>query len=293
MNREEIIKAVVEEIERLNPGGLEPVVKQCDATCISCGRCVQDYPKGVEAVIDAGASRISATQGTKPSVASLARYIDHTLLKPEATKDEIIKLCEEAKEYRFASVCVNPVWVPICAERLRGTDVGVCAVIGFPLGANKPETKAFEAEQAIRDGATELDMVINIGALKSGMTKFVEEDISRVVEVAKPKGALVKVIIETALLTDEEKVKASFIAKLAGADFVKTSTGFSKGGATVEDVALMRRVVGSEVGVKASGGIKDPKTLLAMISSGATRIGASASVKIMKELGGERAEIGT
>ncbi len=210
----------------------------------------------------------------------LAKLIDHTQLKPEATREQILKLCEEAKTYGFWSVCVNPAWVALAAEQLQGTDVKVCTVIGFPLGATTPSTKAYETEEAIRSGATEVDMVINIGALKSGEDDRVREDIRAVVEAAQGK-ALVKVIIETALLTDEEKARACRLAKEAGADFVKTSTGFSKGGATVEDIALMRQTVGPEMGVKASGGVRDYETARAMIQAGATRIGASASVNIV------------
>jgi deoxyribose-phosphate aldolase len=210
----------------------------------------------------------------------LNRMIDHTLLKPEATKAQIEKLCAEAKEYHFMSVCVNPTWVKYAAELLAGTDVKVCTVIGFPLGANTPAVKAFETAQAIQDGATEVDMVINIGALKSGMYDLVLDDIKAVVQAAQGK-ALTKVIIETCLLTDEEKVKACELAKEAGADFVKTSTGFSTGGATVADIALMRKTVGPEMGVKASGGVRDTATAKAMVEAGANRIGASASVAIV------------
>jgi deoxyribose-phosphate aldolase len=209
-----------------------------------------------------------------------ARMIDHTLLKPEATKEQIVKLAEEAKTYHFASVCVNPTWVKTAYEILKDTDVKVCTVIGFPLGATTPEVKAFETKNAIENGATEVDMVINIGALKSGDDELVEKDIRAVVEAAKGK-ALVKVIIETCLLTDEEKVRACQLAVKAGADFVKTSTGFSTGGATVEDVALMRKTVGPNVGVKASGGIRSAEDLLAMEKAGANRIGASAGVQII------------
>ncbi|GMB07728.1 deoxyribose-phosphate aldolase [Thermolongibacillus altinsuensis] len=209
-----------------------------------------------------------------------ARMIDHTLLKPEATKEQIVKLAEEAKTYHFASVCVNPTWVKTAYEILKDTDVKVCTVIGFPLGATTPEVKAFETKNAIENGASEVDMVINIGALKSGDDELVEKDIRAVVEAAKGK-ALVKVIIETCLLTDEEKVRACQLAVKAGADFVKTSTGFSTGGATVEDVALMRKTVGPNVGVKASGGIRSADDLLAMEKAGANRIGASAGVQII------------
>ena len=210
----------------------------------------------------------------------LNKYIDHTLLKPDASQEQIETLIEEAKKYDFASVCVNPTWVNFAAQSLKGTDVKVCTVIGFPLGANTPELKAFETSDAIRNGANEIDMVINIGALKSRNFDLVERDIRAVVEAAK--GTLVKVIIETCLLTDDEKVKACQIAQKAGADFVKTSTGFSTGGATVEDVALMRKTVGPDMGVKASGGARSYEDALAFIKAGATRIGASSGVAIME-----------
>jgi deoxyribose-phosphate aldolase len=210
----------------------------------------------------------------------LNKYIDHTLLKADASQEQIETLIEEAKKYDFASVCVNPTWVNFAAQALKATDVKVCTVIGFPLGANTPELKAFETSDAIQNGANEVDMVINIGALKSRNFDLVERDIRAVVEAAK--GTLVKVIIETCLLTDDEKVKACQIAQKAGADFVKTSTGFSTGGATVEDVALMRKTVGPDMGVKASGGARSYEDALAFIKAGATRIGASSGVAIME-----------
>ena len=210
----------------------------------------------------------------------LNKYIDHTLLKADASQEQIETLIEEAKKYDFASVCVNPTWVHFAAQALKATDVKVCTVIGFPLGANTPELKAFETSDAIQNGADEVDMVINIGALKSRNFDLVERDIRAVVEAAK--GTLVKVIIETCLLTDDEKVKACQIAQKAGADFVKTSTGFSSGGATVEDVALMRKTVGPDMGVKASGGARSYEDALAFIKAGATRIGASSGVAIME-----------
>ncbi|WP_349407879.1 deoxyribose-phosphate aldolase [Pseudalkalibacillus sp. SCS-8] len=212
---------------------------------------------------------------------NIAKMIDHTALKPDMNKEDIVKLCEEAKEYNFMSVCVNPTWVPLSYELLKDTDVKVCTVIGFPLGASTPETKAFETKNAIENGATEVDMVINIGALKSKDYDLVEKDIKAVVDAAKGK-ALTKVIIETCLLTDEEKKQACELSVKAGADFVKTSTGFSTGGATVEDVALMRKVVGPEIGVKASGGVRGPESAQAMIDAGATRIGASSGISIVK-----------
>lgn len=213
---------------------------------------------------------------------SIASYIDHTLLKPDATVEEIEKLVNEAKQYHFASVCVNPTWVSYCANLLEGTDVKVCTVIGFPLGATTPKVKRLETVNAIENGAKEVDMVINIGALKSGKYDLVKSDIEGVVDAAKGK-ALVKVIIETSLLTDKEKIQACKLAKEAGADFVKTSTGFSSGGATVEDVKLMRSTVGPEMGVKASGGVRTYEDAKKMLAAGATRIGASSGVKIVEE----------
>ncbi|MFC0188134.1 deoxyribose-phosphate aldolase [Fictibacillus aquaticus] len=212
---------------------------------------------------------------------NIAKMIDHTALKAETTKEQILTLCQEAKEYNFFSVCVNPTWVYTAFEELKGSDVAVCTVIGFPLGANTPEVKAFETKNAIENGATEVDMVINIGALKDGNYELVEKDVLAVVEAAKGK-ALTKAIIETSLLTDEEKVKACEIAVKAGIDYVKTSTGFSTGGATVEDIRLMRKTVGPDIGVKASGGVRDRAGVEAMIEAGATRIGASAGVSIVK-----------
>ena len=213
------------------------------------------------------------------------RMIDHTILKADASKEDVMKIIEEAKKYRFYSVCINPTWVSLAAKELQGEPVAVCTVIGFPLGANTTETKAFEAANAIQNGADEVDMVINIGELKDGNDEKVQKDIEAVVAAAKDK-ALVKVIIETSLLNNEEKVKACELAKAAGADFVKTSTGFSTGGATVEDVRLMRETVGPELGVKAAGGIHNAKEAAAMIEAGATRLGASSGVAIMNGLSG-------
>lgn len=212
-----------------------------------------------------------------------AAFIDHTLLKAETTEQEIVTLCDEAREYSFASVCVNPTWVKTASEQLKGSPVKTCTVIGFPLGATTSEVKRYETENAIANGATEIDMVVNIGALRSGQDKLVKEDIEAVVKAAQGK-ALVKVIIETSLLTDDEKRKACELAKEAGADFVKTSTGFSTGGATAEDVKLMRGVVGPEMGVKASGGVRSFDDMKRMIEAGATRIGASSGVQIMQGL---------
>ncbi len=212
---------------------------------------------------------------------ALARMIDHTLLKPDATKAQIEQLCSEARQFGFAAVCVNPCYVDLCAELLRGSSVKVCTVIGLPLGAASSETKAFEAERAIQDGAQEVDMVINVGMLKSGNDVYVERDIRAVVTVAKRFGVTTKVIIETSLLAEDEKIRACLLAKNAGADFVKTSTGLGKGGATVEDVALMRKVVGPSMGVKASGGIRTYDDALTLVASGANRLGTSASVQIV------------
>lgn len=210
-----------------------------------------------------------------------SKYIDHTNLKQDATKDAIVKLCEEAKEHDFASVCVNPGWVPLCAKLLAGSDVKVCTVIGFPLGATTSASKAFETKDAVNNGAQEVDMVINVGALKGGDDEYVYNDIKAVVDASGE--AHTKVIIETCLLTDEEKVRACELSVKAGADFVKTSTGFSTGGATVHDVALMRKTVGDKCGVKASGGIHTREEMLALIDAGATRIGASAGIALIKE----------
>lgn len=229
----------------------------------------------------AGGGPAGEDSGSGLSPRTIASYIDHTLLKADATREEIDSLCDEAVTYKFFSVCVNTSWASHCAKKLRGTGVKVAVVVGFPLGAMKSRSKGFEARQAVEDGADEIDMVINVGALKSGDLKLVEEDIRTVVRATRPN-IVTKVIIETALLTDEEKVIACQLAKKAGADFVKTSTGFSKGGATVEDVALMRRTVGEKMGVKASGGIKNFADAVKMIQAGATRLGTSSGVAIVK-----------
>lgn len=246
-------------------------------------------PHHLACALQAGASRIGLSWG-QAAVTNIevARYIDHTLLKPEASRAEVQKLCQEARAYSFAAVCVNPTWVKECAFALYGSPVKVCTVVGFPLGATLPDVKAYETRRAIFDGATEIDMVINIGALKSGDDDLVRRDICGVVEAAHDACAIVKVIIETALLNDEEKVRACRLAKEAGADFVKTSTGFSKGGATVADIALMRQTVGGDLGVKAAGGVKDLNAAREMIAAGATRIGASAGVAIVQESRGQR-----
>jgi deoxyribose-phosphate aldolase len=254
--------------------------------------CFVKCPERMRSLMASGGVRFGLSGAESEAAREVARYIDHTLLKPEATRDEILKICEEGARYGFASVCINPIWVREAACALRGTGVKVCTVIGFPLGANEPDTKAYEARRAIFDGASELDMVINVGALKSADDELVGRDIAGVVAVAHEVNYLCKVILETGLLTEEEKVRACLLAKQAGADFVKTSTGFSKGGATVADIALMRRVVGGEMGVKASGGVRDLKQAQEMIRAGATRIGASVGVKIVQEAAGTGATNG-
>jgi deoxyribose-phosphate aldolase len=256
----------------------------CTEACGFCKSCAEINPELVRSFINLGADRI-AHRGEGGAVPKdIARYIDHTLLRSDATFDQITKLCKEAREFGFASVCVNPCYVSHCARQLRGSPVKVCTVIGFPLGANCTETKALEARRAIREGATEIDMVINVGALKSGRDELVYRDIRAVVDAAQDGGSICKVILETALLTDDEKTRACQAARRARADFVKTSTGFGPGGATADDVALMSRAVsGTKMGVKASGGIRNLEDAQQMIRAGATRIGASAGVRIVKE----------
>ena len=279
---EQLVEQITDVIyARLNGEAVDQA-KMCGCTSECFHRC----PERMHRVVDAGAARIGLVLGQTGSARDWASLIDHTLLRPDASQTEIKHLCEEAAQYHFASVCVNPTWVRACACHLQGTGVPVCTVIGFPLGATLPDVKAYEARRAIMDGAHEVDMVINVGALKSGDDCLVEHDIRSVVEVAHEYDVTCKVIIETALLTDDEKIRACQAAKNAGADFVKTSTGFSKGGATVADVALMRRTVGSELGVKASGGVKSMADARAMVEAGATRIGASVGVKIAQEAAG-------
>ena len=275
-----LIEIITEEVlaaQRAQPAGN----CACHAVLFEC------CPDRLRGVLDAGAARLGlhASGGVPGNVAGL---IDHTLLKPDATRQDIEKLCREAAEHRFATVCVNPTWVALAAARLRGTGVGVCAVVGFPLGATTTDVKHYETRRAIFDGASEIDMVINIGALKSGDVRTVERDIEAVVEPCRQCGVVSKVIIEAALLTDEEKIAACTLSRAAGADFVKTSTGFASGGATAADVALMRRVVGAEMGVKAAGGVRDLEGLKAMVAAGATRVGASAGVKIVQETKGQK-----
>jgi deoxyribose-phosphate aldolase len=273
----EVLAAMAEDEARVN----NPEAYQCKFDCAD-QLCVRMCFDKMGNVINAGAERLSSTLGVIPQDTALAKMIDHTLLKPDATQQEIAQLCFEARKHEFASVCVNPTWVELCAQLLKGSPVKVCTVIGFPLGATSSETKAFETETAIRQGATEIDMVINIGALKARDLETVARDIRGVVNAAHAHGIIVKVIIETALLTDEEKTLASLLSKEAGADFVKTSTGFAGGGATVHDVELMRKTVGPQMGVKASGGVRTFEDADAMIKAGATRIGASAGVKIIQ-----------
>ncbi len=282
MNRETIDR-IISEILHEKLHGQKSHLCCKDGVC-SDNLCVVHNKEGVRNIVHNGAERITAGVGVDSAGGvepDLAGMIDHTMLKPDATLPEIEKLCDEARKYKFASVCINPGYVSLCAKLLRGTDVKVCTVIGFPLGSTTSAVKAFETEHAIRDGAQEVDMVINVGMLKSRQYECVENDIFAVVSTAKRYRVLTKVILETGLLNDEEKVKACVICKRAGADFVKTSTGFSKGGATVGDIALMRRVVGSAMGVKASGGVRSREDALAMVAHGADRIGASASVKIV------------
>jgi deoxyribose-phosphate aldolase len=263
--------------------GASPTQCACHGVLYDC------CPTRVRGLLDAGATRLGLhAAGGRPG--DVAALIDHTLLKADATRAEIETLCREAAEFSFATVCINPTWVSLAAKLLRGSGVGVCTVVGFPLGATTADVKQYETRRVIFDGAAEVDMVINIGALKSGDVRTVERDIEGVASTCRDAGVLSKVIIETALLTDEEKVTASTLAKAAGADYVKTSTGFAKTGATPEDVALMRRVVGPEMGVKAAGGVRDYEQLKAMQAAGATRVGASAGVKIVRESRGERAD---
>jgi deoxyribose-phosphate aldolase len=279
----EVISQEIARVLREQGQTVAPVKSQLDS-CSSClGQCVQECPEKIAEAIRAGAERFSAKLGISNVKPDLAHLIDHTLLKPDATVQQISQLCHEALLYQFASVCINPTHVKLAAQLLKNSDVKVCTVIGFPLGATSTQAKVFETEQALNDGATEIDMVINIGALKGGDDQLVEQDIASVVRVSHRHNALCKVIIETALLTDEEKVRACHLAKKAGADFVKTSTGFSSGGATIEDVTLMRRTVGPNIGVKASGGIRSLVDAQNMVAAGATRLGASAGVKIVQE----------
>lgn len=265
MNREALVEAITREV----------------LSALSTRFDMAETGEKVREVVANGADRVAFHGEAADVPLDVAQYIDHTLLVADATADDIDMLCSEAEQYGFASVCINPTWVKRAANNLRGTKVPVCTVIGFPLGATTTDIKATETRKALRDGAREIDMVINVGALKSGDHELVYNDIVKVVDAAHETGAICKVILETALLTDEEKVIASALAKRAKADFVKTSTGFGPGGATVYDVALMRETVGPDMGVKASGGVRTAHDLEDMIAAGATRIGASAGVQIV------------
>lgn len=285
MTREELqrlIDVIVSELTAA-PGELSRPRAYCQCHSVLDDCC----PDRLRGVLDAGATRVGlhATGGAPAGVSAM---IDHTLLKPDATRQNIEDLCREAAQFKFATVCVNPTWVALCARLLSGSGVGVCSVVGFPLGATTSDVKGYETRRAIFDGAREIDMVINVGALKSGDLHVVARDIEAVTGPCRDAGVLSKVIIEAALLTDDEKVTACTLAKAAGADYVKTSTGFGPGGATAADVALMRRVVGAEMGVKAAGGVRDLEGMKAMIAAGATRVGASAGVKIVQQARGEK-----
>jgi len=265
-------------VDELNQASSRSARRPC-----SChGVLYECCPDRVRGVLDAGATRLGLHASGSPT-GNVAALIDHTLLKADATRADIETLCREAAEFGFATVCVNPCWVALAARQLRGTKSAACSVVGFPLGATTPDVKHYETRRAIFDGAAEIDMVINIGALKSGDLRLVERDIEAVTAPCREARVVSKVIIEASYLTDQEKVTASTLAKAAGADFVKTSTGFGPGGATVADVALMRRVVGAEMGVKAAGGVKDFASLEAMVAAGATRVGASAGVRIVQQ----------
>ena len=282
MTRDELqrlIDVIVQELGAVAPSA----AARCACHAVSSECC----PDRLRGVIDAGATRVGvhAVGGAPSTVASM---IDHTLLKPDATRKDIEELCREAAQFSFATVCVNPTWVALASRLLASSSVGVCSVIGFPLGATTADVKGYETRRAIFDGAREIDMVINVGALKSGDLRTVERDIEAVTAPCRDCGVLSKVIIEAAFLTDDEKVTACTLAKAAGADYVKTSTGFGPGGATAADVALMRRVVGADMGVKAAGGVRDLDGLKAMVAAGATRVGASAGVKIVQQARGEK-----
>ncbi|HEY7288752.1 MAG TPA: deoxyribose-phosphate aldolase [Vicinamibacterales bacterium] len=283
MNRDELQHLIDVIVSELVAAGVSTPRQRCACHSVYDDCC----PDRLRGVIDAGASRVGvhASGGAPQGVSSM---IDHTLLKPDATRQNIEELCREAAQFKFATVCVNPTWVSLAARLLAGSGVGVCSVVGFPLGATTADVKGYETRRAIFDGAREIDMVINVGALKSGDLRTVERDIEAVTSTCRECGALSKVIIEAALLTDDEKITACTLAKAAGADYVKTSTGFGPGGATAADVALMRRVVGAEMGVKAAGGVRDLAGLQAMVAAGATRVGASAGVKIVQEARGDQ-----
>jgi deoxyribose-phosphate aldolase len=277
MTKEELQRVIEVIVAELAAAGSRP-----SARCGCHGVLDDCCPDRLSGVIDAGATRVGLhASGGAPS--GVAAMIDHTLLKADATRQNIEDLCREAAQFKFATVCVNPTWVATCATLLQGTGVGVCSVVGFPLGATTADVKGYETQRAIFDGAREIDTVINVGALKSGDLRTVERDIEAVVVPCRECRVLSKVIIEAALLTDDEKVTACTLAKAAGADYVKTSTGFGPGGATAADVALMRRIVGAEMGVKAAGGVRDLDSVKQMIAAGATRVGASAGVRIVQQ----------
>ena len=287
MTRAELQRLIELVVEEVTAAAAVPRSRcSCHAVASDC------CPDRLQGVLEAGATRVGvhAAGGAPASVATL---IDHTLLKPDATRQEIDELCREAAQFGFATVCVNPAWVAHAARRLQGASTGVCSVVGFPLGATTADVKGYETRRAIYDGAREIDMVINIGALKSGDLRTVERDIEAVTATCRECGVLSKVIIEAAFLSDDEKITACTLAKAAGADYVKTSTGFGPGGATAADVALMRRVVGEEMGVKAAGGVRDLDALKAMVAAGATRVGASAGVKIVQQARGQTIQPGS
>jgi deoxyribose-phosphate aldolase len=274
-DREQLIEAVVRRV-------LEELAGSVEESCDDCeGSCAAHCSDKVRAIVAVGASRISYNGNGGAVPQDLGSYIDHTLLKPEATPEDIDRLCDEAMSYGFAAVCVNPAWVRRASGRVRGSGVRVASVVGFPLGAHAPEIKAMETRRALRDGAREIDMVINIGALKAGDYELVRKDIAMVADACREVGAACKVIIEAALLSDEEKVVASRLAQQAKADYVKTSTGFGPGGAKVFDVGLMREAIGPGMGIKAAGGIKTAEQVKELIAAGATRIGASAGIEIV------------
>lgn len=277
-----LIALITEEV--LAASHRPPALCACHAVSEDC------CPTRVQGVIDAGAARLGLRASGGPPT-GIAGLIDHTLLVPTATRSDVETLCDEAARYGFATVCVNPTWVALCAGRLRSTSVGVCAVVGFPLGATTSDVKGYETQRVIFDGAREVDMVINVGALKSGDLRAVARDIEAVTAPCRAAGAVSKVIIEAVYLTDDEKVSAATLARAAGADFVKTSTGFGPGGATPADVALLRRTVGDSMGVKAAGGVRDLGALEAMVAAGASRIGASAGVRIVQESKGEKTAV--
>lgn len=282
---DEIVEVIAKRVSaRLQEMGVMPKLAIAGCTggdaCVNCGLCVEKKPEAVNNIVNFGATRIGANPGISAHVdTKLAGMIDHTLLKPDATREELLKVCAEAKKYNFATVCVNSSNIPLVARELRGTSVKAIAVVGFPLGAATTQAKVFESKEAIKSGAEEIDMVINLGALKSKDYRTVYEDIRQVVEASRPYKT--KVIIETSSLNNDEKIIACALSKTAGAAFVKTSTGFAGGGATVEDIALMRRIVGADMEVKASGGIRTKEDAEAMVKAGANRIGASASVAIV------------